>query len=55
MKIIVRNAKNANHEASALCISEAFQNDFSVLCKDTAVTAKAICSGIITDKFYACI
>lgn len=52
MEIIVRKAKNDNRENIALCIAEAFEKDFSILCKDIITTAKAISSGIIIDKFY---
>lgn len=52
MEIIVRKAKSVERNNIALCISEAFENDFSVLCKDIVTTAKAISSGIIIDKFY---
>ena len=52
MKIIVRKAKDADREDIAYCISEAFEKDFSILCKNIKTTAKAICSGIMTDKFY---
>ncbi len=52
MKIIVRKANEVDRESIALCISEAFEKDFSVLCKDTITTAKAISSGIVINKFY---
>lgn len=52
MGIIVRKAKDIDREHIALCISEAFEKDFSILCKDIVTNAKAISSGIVTDKFY---
>ncbi|MDO5564910.1 MAG: GNAT family N-acetyltransferase [Eubacteriales bacterium] len=48
----VRKAKETDRMDIALCISEAFEKDFSVLCKDPSIVAKAINSGIIIDKFY---
>lgn len=52
MNILVRKAKDGDRKDIALCISEAFEKDFSVLCKDIDTTAKAISSGIVIDKFY---
>jgi len=52
VEIIVRKAKDDEREDIALCISEAFEKDFLILCKDNVTTAKAISSGIIIDKFY---
>lgn len=52
MEIIIRKAKDVDCTGIALCIAEAFEKDFSILCKDTITTAKAIRSGIIIDKFY---
>ncbi|MCI9293524.1 MAG: GNAT family N-acetyltransferase [Erysipelotrichaceae bacterium] len=52
MKIIVRKAKNGDREDIALCIAEAFEKDFSILCKDIVTTARAISSGIVIDKFF---
>ena len=52
MEIKVRKAKNVDRDNIALCISEAFEKDFSVLCKDIVTTAKAISGGIVIDKFY---
>lgn len=50
--MIVRKAKNDDRMSIALCIAEAFEKDFSILCKNTNTVAKAISSGIIIDKFY---
>ncbi len=52
MEIVIRKAEDTDRNDIALCIAEAFEKDFSVLCKNTNTTAKAISSGIIIDKFY---
>lgn len=49
---MIRRAIESDREAIALCIAEGFEKDFFVLCKDTDTVAKAISTGIQTDKFY---
>lgn len=50
--MIVRKAKEDDRQQIALCIAEAFEKDFSILCKNTDTVSKAISSGIIIDRFY---
>jgi len=51
-KINIRRATETDRADIALCISEGFEKDFSVLCKYMKKVAKAISSGIKIDKFY---
>lgn len=52
IEMIVRKAKDTDRLSIALCIAEAFEKDFSVLCKNADTVAKAIGSGIIIDRFH---
>lgn len=52
IRMIVRKAKEDDRINIALCIAEAFEKDFSILCKNTDTVAAAISSGIIIDRFY---
>lgn len=50
--MIIRKARENDRMGIALCISEGFEKDFSILCKNTDNVARAISGGIIIDKFY---
>lgn len=48
----IRKAMENDRYAIALCISEGFEKDFSVLSKDNKKIASAIATGLQIDKFY---
>lgn len=50
--IEITKAVEADRNGIAQCIAEGFEKDFSVLCKDIEVVAKAIENGIHIDRFY---
>ncbi len=50
--ILVRKAAEEDRRQIAYCIAEAFEKDFSSLCKNTQRVADAIESGIQVERFY---
>lgn len=55
-KIIkIRKAVDADRKQIAYCIAEAFEKDFSALCKDVQIVADAIESGIHIQRFYVAV
>ena len=48
----IRKAKETDRNHVALCIAEAFEKDFSILCKDNQKVADAIAAGLNMEKFY---
>ena len=48
----IRKAKETDRNHVALCIAEAFEKDFSILCKDNQKVADAMAAGLNMEKFY---
>lgn len=48
----IRKAEETDRNNISLCIAEGFENDFSVLCKDTQKVADAIAAGLNMERFY---
>ncbi len=51
----IRKAVISDRKQVAYCIAEAFEKDFSALCKDIQIVANAIESGIQIERFYVAI
>ena len=47
----IRKAKETDRNHVALCIAEAFEKDFSILCKDNQKVADAIAAGLNMENF----
>lgn len=52
MNITVRLAREDERSEIALCIAEGFERDFSFFRKDMNIVAKALESGIRSERFY---
>lgn len=52
MNITVRLAREVERSEIALCIAEGFERDFSFFRKDMNIVAKALESGIRSERFY---
>lgn len=52
MNIIIRPAREEEQSEIALCIAEGFEQDFSFFRKNIDVVAKALESGIRSERFY---
>ncbi len=50
--ITVRKARERDRDSIALCIAEGFEKDFSSLCKNSYLVAKAIKNGLNLHRFF---
>lgn len=48
----IRKAKETDRPSISSCIAEAFEKDFSLLCKDTQKVSAAIASGLNIERFF---